>query len=287
MRKWLEFLKERLPLHVLLLSSIGLSGSSQALTAYPLTALSVGLGTLLAFIFFLTMRIMDEVKDYKKDQVAHPERPLPRGLISLAAARKAVACGLLFCGLAAGAAALLDFPLSAGLFAVSSLYLFLMYKEFYVSRWLEERVLLYTFSHQLVIIFLTAALASLAYPQLSASLDLLLLQPGVLFLGIFLVYEVARKLDPDAHPLLLTYRLRFGVQRTGHLLNFACLITLAGISLNRGPLGLGAYLLAAGPVLIVLLYPRFVVKNHKVIEGIAGLWLLLVVWTPYIARLIP
>ena len=284
MKRWLVFLGERLPIHVLLISSIGLSGSSQALSPYPLTAMSVGLGTVLAFIFFLTMRIMDEVKDYKKDQIAHPERPLSRGLLSLDDAKRAVAtCFLLALTLGLGTL-VLGYHLAAGLYLFSCFYLWLMYKEFYVSVWLEARVMLYTITHQAVMVFLSAALTTLVYPDLESPFDIL--RPGLHFLGIFFTFEVARKLDPAAHPILQTYRILYGARKTGALLTLACALALAGIAINYVYLGRSSYFLAAGPLLIILLFPRFVDKNHKGIEGLAGLWMLFFVWTPFIVRLI-
>ena len=284
MKRWLEFLKERLPLPVLLISSLGLSGSSQALSPYPLSALTVGLGALLAFVFFLTMRIMDEVKDFKKDQIAHPERPLPRGLLSLDEAKKAVTTCLALAVTGGLGVGLLGFQLAAGLYLFSCFYLFLMYKEFFIADWLETRVMLYTFTHQIVMLFLSAALTTLVYPGLEVSFEIL--RPGLLFLGIFFTFEIARKLDPAAHPMLQTYRVLYGARKTGALLTLGCILDLLGIGLNRSALGLGAYLLAAGPVLILLLFPRFMDKNHKAIEGLAGLWMLLFVWTPFVVRLI-
>lgn len=284
MKRWLEFLKERLPLHVLLILSLGLTSSSQALSEFSLSFTTLFIGTGLAFIFFLTMRIMDEVKDYTKDQIAHPERPLPRGLLSLDEARRAIYIGL---GLGFFASIIiwtLNFPIAALLFAFSCFYLYLMYKEFFVSAWLEERVILYTLSHQAVLVFLTAALASLVYSRVDNWIDLL--RPGLLVLGIFFVYEVARKLDPDANPVLQTYRVRFGVKKTGFLLAFACFLTIFGVIVNSQYLGAAVYHLALGPVLIMLLYPRLIYKKHKAIEALAGLWLLLILWTPFMVHLI-
>ena len=41
-------------------------------------------------LFFAELRLMDELKDYEKDLIAHPERPLPRGLLSREEVRAAV-----------------------------------------------------------------------------------------------------------------------------------------------------------------------------------------------------
>ena len=78
---WLIYIKERFPLPVYLLLSVGMAWNGLlALQAQP-DLVSRLLGPTMILLFFFCLRLMDEVKDYKKDLSAHPERPLPRGLV--------------------------------------------------------------------------------------------------------------------------------------------------------------------------------------------------------------
>ena len=43
---------------------------------------SIFIGVSLFLIFITELRFMDELKDYEKDKIAHPDRPLPRGLVT-------------------------------------------------------------------------------------------------------------------------------------------------------------------------------------------------------------
>src|SRR5579862_4353131 len=72
MGRWLIFIKERFPL----IPQLILTGGMALIAYHKYAWVLFGL-----LIFFFLLRAMDEYKDYEKDCVAHPERPLPRGLI--------------------------------------------------------------------------------------------------------------------------------------------------------------------------------------------------------------
>ena len=85
MGAWMTFLKERLPLPSYLVLVMGLAISGSALgnasaAVRPSAAIwgATAIAAAGAFMFFAVLRIMDEYKDYEKDRVAHPHRPLPR-----------------------------------------------------------------------------------------------------------------------------------------------------------------------------------------------------------------
>ena len=82
MENYLTFIKERVPVIANLILALGLIFSVGALNSTYLDfsdAFFIGM-TLMAFI--IELRFMDEIKDFEKDKVAHPDRPLPRGLVT-------------------------------------------------------------------------------------------------------------------------------------------------------------------------------------------------------------
>jgi len=110
-------------------------------------------------------------------------------------------------------------------------------------------------------------------PGLAGSIQTLWM--GLAVLGSFFSYEVCRKLDPQAHPVLKTYLGVYGRNVTGLVVVIACL--LAGL----GAWGLGLELLlwpAEGLLVasLVLLFAR--PKQYKIVEGVATLSLLLHLW---------
>lgn len=120
----------------------------RALTQEGAVELSPGdLGAFLAvWGFFLMIRVLDEHKDYERDRVAHPDRVLQRGLVTLSQLRvlgaAAVAVQLAVSLLADGGigAVTLWWLALIGFVALTA-------REFFVGEWLDRRLLLYVLAH--------------------------------------------------------------------------------------------------------------------------------------------
>ncbi len=212
MNAWLTYVRERFPLPVYAIIVGGIALSGQVTGAGEVVPLPFILSFISVFAFFAMLRLMDEHKDYDRDRVAHPERPLPRGLLGVARVEKTIRRGS---AIMAAWPVAIAFSLSieaALAYWIIVAYLWLMYEEFYIGEWLEPRPLLYAVSHQ-VIIFPLAVFSVLAAgtgdgsPAGNLGPGLLL---GLLFIGPFFAYEVCRKLDPDADPVLMTYLAVYG-----------------------------------------------------------------------------
>jgi 4-hydroxybenzoate polyprenyltransferase len=98
------------------------------------------------FLLFLQLRIADEFKDAETDARYRPERPVPRGLVSLKELRNlAVLTGIV--------QLLLSWLASPGLIVILLLvwaYMALMTAEFFVGSWLSQRLGLYMLSHMII-----------------------------------------------------------------------------------------------------------------------------------------
>lgn len=209
--KWLTFFKERTPL-----TSYSLIAMGPALTGYFLVnpgKMSSLVIAFLGFLFFLIeLRMMDEFKDYDKDIQAHPLRPLPRGLIALSHFHRGISYGLV-------SLILFDlFLLLSGrhwpffLYSLVIIHLWLMYKEFYVAKWLNARPLFYAVSHQLILVSLCLFCLSIFRDDDSLHFSLLDWVYSLSVLFSFFCYEICRKLDPNAHVVLKTYRFVYGMK---------------------------------------------------------------------------
>lgn len=104
-------------------------------------------GSIIFFLITFQIRILDEHKDFKKDSVAHPERMLSKGIITLAQLRKvlyviiAIQLGINIClGLN-----------QLFIWFIIFIYTLLMFKEFFVPEFLNDRIGLYLISHQIII----------------------------------------------------------------------------------------------------------------------------------------
>ena len=103
-------------------------------------------GAATSFGLFLLLRLFDEFKDREDDARWRPYRPVPRGLVTLGELR-----GCIFATFAVLAAinAACDARLLAPL-ALASAYILLMWREFFVPRWLRRHAIAYLLSHMLV-----------------------------------------------------------------------------------------------------------------------------------------
>jgi 4-hydroxybenzoate polyprenyltransferase len=233
-------------------------------------------GVVLAFLFLSVLRIMDEIKDYEKDCIVHPDRPLPRGLISIPEAQKMMVLGLGLMLAVAVVVAVFGYTNSGALFGFSIAYLWLMYKEFYFASNLEKSPFFYACTHQVVILPINASLILLGH---DATLLEALLEPGLMFLGAFFNFEICRKLDPKAHVLQKTYRHVYGLPKT-----LIMVVGMTGIS------ALGAWLCYGvewrvwpfwiTQALLLLVALSKAKDGHKVVEGVAALSLLIQFWLP-------
>lgn len=101
---------------------------------------------LLAFTLFFQMRVADEIKDAKTDRQYRPERPIPRGIISL---WFLTMIGLTSMGLTLLVAWMWG-PAQIMLLGIAWAYLALMTIEFGRPRWLRARPLWYLISHMMI-----------------------------------------------------------------------------------------------------------------------------------------
>jgi hypothetical protein len=281
LKAWAIYVKERFPLPVYFLLSGGLVLSGAVLGYMePYSKLTV-LAFSYAMWLFATLRLMDELKDYKKDLVAHPSRPLPRGLIKPKTVSFVIR-GSMLVGILLTALIYYVNPL-AGIFGiVTTVWLWLMYKEFYIGESLAKRPLFYAITHQLILIpfCLTLSMRPQGYEEL-LNIKIVLWAVGVL--GAFFTYEVSRKLDPKAHPVLQTYLQVYG--RGGSLaivlgLFPLCLLAAVLLRLEIWLLPWSVLTLLSYGLLWMKLRNENVDKRHNLIEGLATLSLFFYIWTP-------
>ena len=274
--RWAIYLKERFPLIPNLLAAWGMVYSAARL-ALPAGA-SVPCGTFAlaltgGMIFLAQIRFMDELKDFEKDKLAHPERPLPRGLFSPQEFERWIMIFQVLMGLTALVTGFLLNWTAALWFGVGTFYLYLMYKEFFVGKKLADFPLLYAITHQVITVPMLAFAFTAFVPESAQSLEFKFY--SILLVSAFFAFEVARKLDPAAHPLLQTYLSRYGKTKTALLIA----VTLTGVAWSSIQLGVGVFLL---PLCALSLFSLsliwFAPQKFKWAEGIMMLVLLMSLW---------
>ena len=116
--------------------------AGRALPGWPIYALAF----FVTLIFFFQLRVLDEIKDADDDARYRPERPIPRGLVSL---RLIVGLGLATVPLAL-AETLIVVPSVVPLLLLAWGWMALMMREFFVPDWLKARPVAYMISHMAI-----------------------------------------------------------------------------------------------------------------------------------------
>ena len=280
-RGW-TYLQERFPLAahgpLVLAFAGGVTCASAALRDAPgpgwpvaLTAVAVALG------FFFQLRVADEWKDAETDRLHQPERPVPRGLVTL---RELTVAALAVAAVQVALAVALDPRLVLALAAVWG-YGALMTAEFGVGAWLADRPLAVLVSHGLIVPLIDGF--AVACDVLAHDAPLHGGVAPLLGVGLFggMVVEIGRKVwaTDEERPGVETYSARWG--RGGATaawlavlaLSLACglvvLRSVAAPTVLYAALGGGAAVCAA---VAVVVWRRDLAG--RVLEGAAGLWTL-------------
>lgn len=227
-KRWWIFSKERFPLlrHVLL---IVFYVSANALVAFNSASLNAvmtykeALCVIAVLFIFFHLRIFDEIKDYKNDLVVHKDRPLARGLIKVSEAKQVAAvliilelCLAIMINKAAFIAAL-----------CTVIYSLIMYKEFFIGKWLRPKMATYALAHTLVScwmsVFIFSAVTNLNFWGIPKTYGIFVLVNWM----IFNIFEFSRKTfgKEEEEELVESYSKRLGPIRAA--LNVVIMATVA------------------------------------------------------------
>lgn len=232
---------------------------------------------LVSLIIFIQLRACDEYKDGPDDQRYRPERPIPRGLVSLK-----LILGIGFALVPAAVLVTLAYhPPLLILLALVWLWLGLMTAEFFVPDWLKVRPVLYMASHMAIMplldLFVTGTEWMPAQGGANPALALFLL----LSFANGCVLEIGRKIwaPEQERDGVETYSSAWGLPRA-----IAVWIAMTGVSFLL-LLGVGfstGHLLATGlpglGMLIIVWWTAFSMRStpddtHQArLETMSGLW---------------
>lgn len=235
---------------------------------YLLTALTT------VSMFFM-LRISDEFKDREYDAKYRPHLPVPRGLISLSELKK-VGFGVFIFILIINAVWLTKM---LGLFFIVIAFLALMFKEFFVGKWLNKHIILYVVSHMFIIplIDIYASGADWLLAGDNAPIGLLFFFAVSFMNGI--VLEFGRKIKVAENEEHNTYSTRYGANKATVIfliMLFVTYIFSIAASWFAGYGTTGALVLSA--IFVVCAIPAILflktktLKLSKLIEVASGLW---------------
>lgn len=212
---------------------------------------------LVSLVIFIQLRACDEYKDRADDQRYRPERPIPRGLVTL---RLILGIGFGLVPLAVLVAWAYHPPLLI-LLALVWLWMGLMTVEFFVPDWLKARPVLYLVSHMAIMplldLFVTGAEWLRAETGPAPGLALFL----ILSFANGCVLEIGRKIWTPKNE-------REGVDTYSQLWSVPRAITV--------------WIATTGASFLLLLAVGFS-TGHPLATGLPGLCMLIIVWRSAIA----
>lgn len=239
----------------------------------PLWAYAVAAG--LAIILFFQLRVCDEVKDLEDDRRYRPERPIPRGLVSL---RLIVGFGI---G-SAGVAALIAW--AGGVFWLLVLvwvWLAVMTAEFGVPAWLKARPLVYLVSHMAIIPLIDLLLTGVEWARGGGAAPALVLFLALTFVN-GCVLEIGRKIWAVEREGVETYSRLWGPERAALIWAGLVLVAWALLIVLGAALGHGrAFALAGGVGAALCAGAAFRFRQdrslrwEKRLDAMAGIWVMI------------
>ncbi|WP_424944568.1 UbiA family prenyltransferase [Aliiroseovarius crassostreae] len=273
--------KERFPLLktaplLAVFSAASLSASAE-LSERPLPGLGGYLaGFVIAMLVFFQMRVCDEYKDLEDDRRYRPDRPIPRGLVSL---RLIISLGFVSLPITA-LAAWLWHPPALWLLAVVWVWLAAMTAEFGAADWLKARPVLYLLSHMAIMPLIDLLLTGLEWMPGGGPATGLSLFLALSFVN-GCVLEIGRKLWSPENEIsgVETYSGLWGARKAARIWGACVLLSFAlllGVGAATGVVWLSAALGGVGVAIclgVAASYARSpTTKAEKRMDMIAGLW---------------
>lgn len=227
-------------------------------------------------LLFFLLRIADEFKDKTDDATYRPHLPVPRGLISFRELRWLAVTAILIILIVN----ILVVPQILLLLAIPIIFFLLMFKEFFVSKWLKKHWVVYVLSHMFF------------FPSIdmySSGMDWYLDGGGHAPTGLFyffavsymsgLVWEVGRKIKCPKNEEHNSYTRIYGIKKSVYLwfgiITLAYLFSLAAASnVNYGWPGyalLSVFYVSSIAYGVWFLFQQ-TPKLSKLIEVASGVW---------------
>ena len=264
------------------------AAASAAVAQQQSTSLALGLDqglvVLMLTLGFFLLRVFDEHKDFEKDVIAHPERLLSQGLITLNDLKWA---GVLSVILQLSVATYLGVGVLVWV-VVYLLFSVAMRFEFGISRWLNQHIVIYALTHNPIVALMMMAAVATASGGLGGVEGAVL---WWLLVATFtsLGFEIGRKVraTEDERAGQDTYTSALGIGRSVALLLlcelFAVAFAVPLLQSNVGWVGLMAMaiVMGFGPLRF---YRTPTSKNASLVEttstlGALGVYILIAVDT--------
>lgn len=211
--RWLVFIHERFPIieHSLsiLFFTLGNSAVACAITGSVFNIYNFFITYIICLLFFFRLRCFDEVKDYVTDILVNPSRPLARGVLTVASVKHMF---LMLTLVEMALVSLMGVKVFL-VYLIAVAYSYLMYKEFFVGKYLSPHLTTYAITHTFVSVLVAYFIFSQATGMGIDTFNSELFVFGLASWSIFNLFEFGRKTyaPVEERKNVPTYTTTFGV----------------------------------------------------------------------------
>lgn len=158
--------------------------------------------------FFFKLRLYDEIKDYETDLKVNPTRPLARGLVS----HRDLYLGIVVCVVVESGCFLFFGWGPWFTYLIALAYSGLMFKEFFIGRYLRPHLTTYAVTHTFVSVLLSLAIFAAIARKVAWELEPMLWRAALSSWCVFNIFEFARKTFAlsEERPTVESYSKIFG-----------------------------------------------------------------------------
>lgn len=211
--RWIVFIHERFPLTEHLVSilffTLGNGAVACAITGNVFYGYKFFIAYIVCLLFFFRLRCFDEIKDYMTDILVNPSRPLARGVLTITNVKH------MFLAVTLIEIALVSLLGSNALLAhlVAVAYSYLMYKEFFIGKYLSPHLTTYAITHTFVSVLVAYSIFSQMTGMGVDTFNIELFVFGLASWAIFNLFEFGRKTyaPVEERKNVPTYTTTFGV----------------------------------------------------------------------------
>lgn len=255
LKRWLIFILERFPpythipfmlLYFVAHYTFYLNSSLESIPRIKLLILFIG-----TLVFFFKLRLYDELKDYQNDLTIYPNRPLIRGLLTHKDLYRGIYIAIML--------EIISFSLFGfiGLLAIGAtiIYSLLMFKEFFIRKWIRSHLTIYALMHTLVSALFSLALLATFKSTFIWNLDTNSYLFALLSWCLFNIFEFGRKtfISNEERSGVESYSKIYG--RLGATLLVINMATISALILNGlGHVFINPFILVSLLSLVALFY---------------------------------
>lgn len=274
MERWFVYVYERFPalIYGSLALGVSLSGSNLNRVTPPFfSTLLVFIGV---WIFLFSLCLGNDIKDFTKDKVAFPERPLPQGKIKLVEAKQLLFFIQLFLFAYSQIIWIFVGSVAALFYLILACWSWVVCRGFFVKSLFDRFPFFQTLLSSLFIFPMVFFAVAAAQPLRVFGVKSWAF--AATLYGALLTYRLCCTINPHLHPITAGFIHFYGFRKTFYFAVAGLIISaVAGVYLSIGPLLFPIELIVLGS-LALQFYDR---DQYRVVEMAAVVSLIVHAWS--------